>query len=164
MTTKLCIHWRFELILYRAKTYHKEYLVEQVMGSMHSQVNTSVELVGRAKMMSHCRVYVGNQVQSDSIFFNTMYNNLHYNKIFQNPAWQTLVPVLLFKVYSRYICHESFSFMMSLPAISFGDRFCFSRKGRIGGGGRVQTAWPRLGSAVETTWLALGEPFLSFLA
>ena len=25
--------------------------------------------------------------------------------------------------------------MMSLPEMSFGDRFCFSRKGRIGGGG-----------------------------
>jgi len=24
---------------------------------------------------------------------------------------------------------------MSLPAMSFGDRFCFSRKGGIGGGG-----------------------------
>ena len=27
--------------------------------------------------------------------------------------------------------------MMSLPAMSFGDKFCFSRKGGIGGGGRV---------------------------
>ena len=27
--------------------------------------------------------------------------------------------------------------MMSLPAMSFGDRFCFSRKGGIGGGGWV---------------------------
>jgi len=27
--------------------------------------------------------------------------------------------------------------MMSLPAISFGDRFCFSRKDGIGGGGWV---------------------------
>ena len=26
---------------------------------------------------------------------------------------------------------------MSLPAMSFGDRFCFSRKGGIGGGGWV---------------------------
>jgi len=33
--------------------------------------------------------------------------------------------------------HETFSFMMSLPAISFGDKLCFSRKGRIGGGGWV---------------------------
>jgi len=36
-----------------------------------------------------------------------------------------------------YIHHETFSFMMSLLAMSFGDRFCFSRMGRIGGGGRV---------------------------
>jgi len=28
--------------------------------------------------------------------------------------------------------------MMSLPAMSFGDRFCFSRKGGIGGSGCVQ--------------------------
>ena len=27
--------------------------------------------------------------------------------------------------------------MMSLLAMSFGERFCFSRKGRIGGGGWV---------------------------
>ena len=27
--------------------------------------------------------------------------------------------------------------MMLVPALSFGDRFCFSRKGRIGGGGWV---------------------------
>jgi len=27
--------------------------------------------------------------------------------------------------------------VMSLPTISFGDRFCFSRKGGIGGGGWV---------------------------
>jgi len=27
--------------------------------------------------------------------------------------------------------------MMSLPAMSFGDKFCFSRKGGIGGGGWV---------------------------
>jgi len=33
--------------------------------------------------------------------------------------------------------HETFSFMMSLPGISFGDKFCFSRKGGIGDGGRT---------------------------
>ena len=31
--------------------------------------------------------------------------------------------------------HETFSFMMLLPAMYFGDRFFFSRKGGIGGGG-----------------------------
>jgi len=35
------------------------------------------------------------------------------------------------------ISHETFSFMMSLPGMSYGDVFCFSRKGRIGGGGWV---------------------------
>ena len=29
---------------------------------------------------------------------------------------------------------------------------------------RVQTAWPCPGSVVERSWLALGGPFLSFLA
>jgi len=32
---------------------------------------------------------------------------------------------------------ETFSFVISLPAMSFRDRFYFSRKGRIGGGGWV---------------------------
>jgi len=36
-----------------------------------------------------------------------------------------------------YIHHETFRFMLSLLAMSFGDRLCFSRKGRIGGGGWV---------------------------
>jgi len=57
---------------------------------------------------------------------------------------------------------------MSLSVMSFGDRFCLSRKGGMGevGGGtqKVQTAWPRLGLSLETTWLALEGPFLSFLA
>jgi len=58
---------------------------------------------------------------------------------------------------------------MSFPAMSSRDRFCFSRKGRIGEVGKctqkvVQTVWPCLCSAVEMTWLALGGPFLSFLA
>jgi len=58
--------------------------------------------------------------------------------------------------------------MISLPAMSFGLRFCVSRKGRTGEVGgctwRVQTVWPCLGSSLEATWLALGGPFLSFLA
>ena len=37
-------------------------------------------------------------------------------------------------------------------------------QGEVGGcTRRVQTAWPRLGSSLEATWLALGGPFLSFL-
>ena len=36
-----------------------------------------------------------------------------------------------------YKCHETFNFMTSLLAMSFGDRFCLSRKGGIGGGGWV---------------------------
>jgi len=52
--------------------------------------------------------------------------------------------------------------VMSLPAMSFGDRFCVSRKGGTGGDGvgascirRVQTAW--LGSVIKAPWLALDE-------
>ena len=37
--------------------------------------------------------------------------------------------------YSGYIRHETFSFIMSLPAMSLGLRFCMSRKGGTGGGG-----------------------------
>jgi len=58
--------------------------------------------------------------------------------------------------------------MMSLPAMTSRDRFSVSRKGGTGEVGgctrRVQTAWPRLGWCLEATWLALGGPFLSFLA
>jgi len=54
---------------------------------------------------------------------------------------------------------------MSLPAITFGDRFCFSRKGGIGGGGWVHLkAWLSMGSALETLWLARGGPLLSSYA
>jgi len=57
---------------------------------------------------------------------------------------------------------------MSLPAMSFGDRFCFSRKGghrKVGGCiRRMQTGWPSLGSALETPWMAVGGPLLSFYA
>ena len=35
----------------------------------------------------------------------------------------------LFRAHSGYSRHETFSLMMSLPAMSFGDQFCFSRKG-----------------------------------
>jgi len=50
-------------------------------------------------------------------------------------AWvdkKGIVPLKLFRACSRYIHHEFFSFMMSPLVMSFGDRFCFSRKGRIG--------------------------------
>ena len=42
---------------------------------------------------------------------------------------------------ARYILHETFIFhlVMSLPAMTFGDRFCFSRKGGIDGRGWVHT-------------------------
>ena len=53
--------------------------------------------------------------------------------------------------------------MMSLLAMSFGDRFCFSKIGGIrGGGGEQPKTWPHLGSSVEMTWLTPRGPFLSF--
>ena len=67
---------------------------------------------------------------------------------------------------SSYIRHETFSFMISFPAMSLGDRFCVTRKGRTGGGGRctqrVQRPWPLVDSALKTPWLSLGGPFWSY--
>jgi len=59
-------------------------------------------------------------------------------------------------------CQTS-SFMMSLLVMSFGDRFCFSRKGgRDGGGEWVHpTARLPLGLAVGSPWSALGGPLIS---
>jgi len=49
---------------------------------------------------------------------------------------------------------------MSLPAMTFGDKF--STRGGMGEvGGCTQTAWPSLGSALEMPWLAPGGPLLS---
>jgi len=45
----------------------------------------------------------------------------------------------LFRAYSGYIRHETFSFMMSLPAMSLRLRFCMSRKCGTGGGGWVHS-------------------------
>ena len=42
-----------------------------------------------------------------------------------------------FRACSAHKCHETFSFMMSLPAMSLGLRFCMSRNGGTGGGGWV---------------------------
>jgi len=44
----------------------------------------------------------------------------------------------LFRAYNGYIHHETFSFMMSLLAMSLGLRFCVSRNGGTGGGGWVR--------------------------
>ena len=47
------------------------------------------------------------------------------------PMFPTLRPNV------AYLQRETFSFMMSHPAMSFGDRFCDSRKGGTRGGGWV---------------------------
>ena len=47
--------------------------------------------------------------------------------------------------------HEIFSFMMSHPAISLGDRFCVSRMGRTGGGGWVH---PKGANSMATSVLS----------
>ena len=63
--------------------------------------------------------------------------------------------------------HEIFSYMMSLPAMSFGDRFCFSRKGGTGGGellySKGANSMAVSGLGCRNDWLASGGPFLSFL-
>jgi len=91
---------------------------------------------------------------------------LHYHKIaelLQQSVCFTVSKILqlkLFRAYSGYICHETFNFMMSLPTMSLGLRFCVSRKDGTGGGRWMHPkAWPRLGSSLEVTWLALGGPF-----
>ena len=51
-------------------------------------------------------------------------------------------------------------FMMLLPAMSFGDRFCMSRKwnrGRCLVYLKGATAWTYLGLVLEKLWLALGQ-------
>jgi len=54
--------------------------------------------------------------------------------------------------------------LMSLPAMTSGDKFSFRRKCRIGGSGwctqRVQTAWSSLTSALKMPWLTLSGPLL----
>jgi len=52
-------------------------------------------------------------------------------------GWIMLKLIKLFRAYSGYIRHETFSLMMSHPAMSLGLRFCVSRKGGTGGGGWV---------------------------
>ena len=56
---------------------------------------------------------------------------------------------LSFRVHSAYKRHETFRFMMSPPAMSFGDRFCFSRKGGVGGGGWV---YPKGANSIGCVW------------
>jgi len=62
---------------------------------------------------------------------------------------------------------ETFSFIMSLPAMSFGDRFCLSRKGRTGGGGWVHpqgaNSMAVSGLGCRKALVGTGDPFLSFL-
>ena len=48
----------------------------------------------------------------------------------------------LFRAYSRCIRYETFSFMMSLPALFLGLRFCVSWKGGTGGGGWMHPKGP----------------------
>ena len=62
------------------------------------------------------------------------------------------------------MCCEIFSFMMSYPAMSLGDRFCMSRKGGTGEGGWMQGANSMgvsgLGCERPLRWLELGRSFL----
>ena len=61
---------------------------------------------------------------------------------------------------ARYIPHETCISDVTLPAMSFGDSFCVSRKGRTEGGGWVQTAWLCLGLALKSSSLEPGGPLI----
>jgi len=59
--------------------------------------------------------------------------------VYSTSCYRILDPVLTVHCLAFYqpmthICCETFSFMMSHPAMSLGDRFCMSRKGGTGGG------------------------------
>ena len=63
---------------------------------------------------------------------------------------------------------SDFGRMLSVAAIRFEDRFCTSKKGRIGGSGRV-SAWSAVHMAAALVgctkpWSALAGPFLTLLA
>ena len=66
-------------------------------------------------------------------------------------------------------CRDSDKRSYSVGAIHFEDRFCASRKGRIGGGGKaysheVPCTWWLSWLNVKKPWSALAGPFLSFSA
>ena len=73
-----------------------------------------------------------------------------------------------FRAHSGYIRHETFSFMMSLPAMSLGLRFCMSRKGGRGGGGWVHpkgaNSMAASGLVIRSDLVDNGRAFLSVLA
>ena len=54
-------------------------------------------------------------------------------------------------------CHETFSFMMSHPAMSLGDRLCASRKGWAGGGGWVH---PKGANSMAESGLSFEQPLV----
>ena len=128
--------------------------------------NPHVEPQYYNNISTYCLVRAG--LYSSCVGIEACQESSKHANLGKNGILDTLQPLKLLRAHSRYICHETFSFMMSLPAMSLGLRFCVSRKGGTGEVGgctqRVQTAWPRLGSSLEATWLALGGPFLSFLA
>ena len=53
--------------------------------------------------------------------------------------------------------HETFSFMISHPAMSLGDRLCVSRKGRAGGGGWV---YPKGANSMAASGLRFEQPLV----
>ena len=56
--------------------------------------------------------------------------------------------------------HETFSFMVSHPAMSLGDRLCVSRKGGTGGGGWVHPKGANsMAASGLSFWLEPGRRF-----
>ena len=54
-------------------------------------------------------------------------------------------------------CHETFSFMMSHPAMSLRDRLCASREGGAGGGGWVH---PKGANSMAAFGLSFERPLV----
>ena len=67
--------------------------------------------------------------------------------------------IFCFPVCSRIYSAWIYRLVMSLPAVSFGDRFCFSRKGGIGGGGWVH---PKGGDSMAVSGLCFGNPWVGY--
>ena len=71
--------------------------------------------------------------QNDHLVAETLYSSMSQTHSSDSPNSSGY----LFRAHSGYICHETFSFMISLPAVSLGLRFCVNRKGGTRGGGWV---------------------------
>jgi len=82
-------------------------------------------------------------------------------------VWQSVVNMFNpLPTNDAYMCHETFSFMMSYPAMSLEDGFCMSRMGGTGRGGWVHqkgaNSMAMSGLGCERPLAGAGGPFLLF--